>query len=215
MNKKFLSVLDSEIKRIDAAGVTKRKENIIEGFTKEQSPKALIGDKKYRIFNSNDYLGLRFRSELIKAEEKATIRYGAGPGAVRFISGTLKIHRDLEHAIAKFHGRDDAIVFSSAFAANIAVMSCFLNKQSKDSFVSQEVLVISDELNHRSIIDGIRAANIDKSQKQIYKHMNYENLSLVLEQNKTNFKRAVVVSDGVFSMIGEFADIKKLQDIVA
>src|SRR5579863_1311705 len=111
MNKKFLSLVTAEIKRIDAIGVTKREENIIEGFTKEHSPKAIINSKKYRIFNSNDYLGLRFNDELIKAEEKMTRKFGTGPGAVRFISGTLKIHRDLEKAIAKFHGRDDAIVF--------------------------------------------------------------------------------------------------------
>lgn len=214
MNKKFLSLVTAEIKRIDAVGVTKREESIIEGFTKEQSPKAIIKGKKYGIFNSNDYLGLRFNNALMKAEEEMTQKFGTGPGAVRFISGTLKVHKDLEKAIAKFHGRDDAIVFSSAFAANIAVMSCFLNKQSKDSMLSSEVVVISDALNHRSIIDGVRAASIDKSQKLIYQHMDYDNLTLVLEQNKKKFKRAVVVSDGVFSMIGEFADIKKLQAIV-
>ncbi|HWY79411.1 MAG TPA: aminotransferase class I/II-fold pyridoxal phosphate-dependent enzyme [Candidatus Sulfotelmatobacter sp.] len=214
MNQKFVSQVANEIKRIDSEGVTKRNENIIEDFTKEASPKAIIKGKAYRIFNSNDYLGLRFNKELLAAEEHATQQFGTGPGAVRFISGTLKIHRDLENVIAKFHKRDDAIVFSSAFAANIAVMACFLNKQSKDSLLSNDVVVISDALNHRSIIDGIRAASIDKPQKQIYQHMDYNNLSAVLEQNKTQYKRAVVISDGVFSMIGEFTDIKKLRKIV-
>lgn len=213
-NSNFYKKLQDELNRIDAAGVTKRRENVIEGFTKEESPKAIIRDKNYTIFNSNDYLGLRFNPILKKAEEEAAEKYGVGPGAVRFISGTLKIYRDLERAIASFHGRDESMIFSSAFAANIAVMSCFLRGQSKDSLLSNEVVVISDELNHRSIIDGIRGASIDKEQKQIYKHLDYDNLTQVLEQNKTSYKRAVVVTDGVFSMIGEYADIGKLRKIV-
>ena len=213
-NKAFYSLLEEEIARIDQAGTTKRKENIIEGFTKEDSPKAIITGKQYRVFNSNDYLGLRFNDALKQAEEKAAEQYGVGPGAVRFISGTMKVYIDLEAAIATFHGRDAGMIFSSAFAANIAVMSCFLKGQSKDSLLSNEVVVISDSLNHRSIIDGIRAASIEKEQKQIYPHLDYAALETVLEENKTKYKRAVVVTDGVFSMIGEYADISKLRSIM-
>ncbi len=103
------------------------------------------------------------------------------------------------------------MVFSSAFAANIAVMSCFLKPQSKDSLLSNEVLVVSDELNHRSIIDGIRTASISKGQKAVYKHLDYNNLAQVLEENKANFKRAVVVTDGIFSMLGEYTDLLSLR----
>ena len=212
-NKSFYSILQSEIARIDQAGTTKRNENIIEGFTKEASPKAIIKGTNYRVFNSNDYLGLRFNSELRRAEEQAGEQYGVGPGAVRFISGTLKIYKDLEAAIAKFHNRDAGMIFSSAFAANIAVLSCLLKKQSKDSLLSSEVLVISDSLNHRSIIDGIRAASIEKDQKQIYPHLEYSQLEKILTDNKSKYKRAVVVTDGVFSMVGEYADIAKLRKI--
>lgn len=213
MNSTLATILRDEIKRIDAAGSTKRKEAVIEGFTQESSPKAIIGGKNYIVFNSNDYLGLRFNPHLLEAEEKSSKKYGAGPGAVRFISGTLKVYKDLEDAIATFHSREAGMVFSSAFATNIAVMSCLLNGQSKDSLLSREVCVVSDTLNHRSIIDGVRAASISSEQKFIYKHMDVEDLRRVLEENKTKFKRAVVVSDGVFSMIGEAADISKLKNV--
>ncbi len=213
MNKNFKQILLSEIKRIDTVGSTKRDEVIIDGFTREASPKALIKNKKYLVFNSNDYLGLRFNKDVIIAEHKASDKFGAGPGAVRFISGTLKIYKELEAAIAKFHDREEAMVFSSAFATNVAVMSCLLKAQSKDSLLSNEVCVISDTLNHRSIIDGIRAASIEKDQKFIYKHLDFDDLRKVLMENQTKFKRAVVVTDGIFSMIGEHTDINKLKTI--
>lgn len=213
MNIKFADILKAEIKRIDDAGSTKRNEAVIESFTKESSPKAVIKGKEYIVFNSNDYLGLRFNSALLNAEEEASQKYGAGPGAVRFISGTLQVYKDLESAIATFHNREAGMVFSSAFATNIAVMSCLLNGQSKDSLLSREVCVISDALNHRSIIDGVRASSIDKEQKFIYKHLDFEDLRRALEENKTKFKRAVVVTDGVFSMIGEAADLSALKEV--
>ncbi len=213
MNTKFQKTLSDELKRIDTLGSTKRDEVVIEAFTKGPSPKAIIKKKKYIVFNSNDYLGLRFNRDIIKAEHLAADKFGAGPGAVRFISGTLQIYKDLEDSIAKFHHREAGMVFSSAFAANIAVMSCLLKGQSKDSVLSNEVCVISDTLNHRSIIDGIRTASIDKEQKFIYKHLNFSDLERVLDENKAKFKRAVVVTDGIFSMIGEYSDIKKLKAV--
>lgn len=212
-NQAFYDSLTRELDRIDSVGSSKRHEKIISGFTKAAFPKAIIEGKEYFVFNSNDYLGLRFNKQLLEAEHMASVTYGAGPGAVRFISGTLKVYKDLEQAIAKFHNREDGMVFSSAFATNIAVMSCLLNKQSKDSVLTNEVCVISDELNHRSIIDGIRAASITKEQKFIYKHLDFSNLKQVLTENVGKFKRAVVVTDGIFSMIGEYTDIKKLKAI--
>ena len=153
--KNFLSVLKNEVNRIDKAKTSKRFEKIIDGFSNERSPKAIINKKKFQVFNSNDYLGLRHNPALKKAEQKASDIFGTGPGAVRFISGSLKIHRDLEKALAKFHKRDDAMIFSSSFAANLAVLYCLIAGQNKDSLVDSNVIVISDALNHRSIIDGI------------------------------------------------------------
>lgn len=210
----FFKVLEKEVARIDAASVTKRKEHLIEGFTQEASPKALINGKAYRIFNSNDYLGLRHHPKLKKAEHLTTELSGTGPGAVRFISGSFKVHRDLEKALANFHGQDDAMVFSSAFATNLAVLFSLIKGQSKDSLLQSEALVISDELNHRSIIDGIRVANLASEQKAIFKHLDPKSLEEILAQNSKKFKRALVVTDGVFSMLGEYQNLKKLRSII-
>ncbi|PIU36884.1 7-keto-8-aminopelargonate synthetase, partial [Candidatus Roizmanbacteria bacterium CG07_land_8_20_14_0_80_34_15] len=212
--KNFFSVLSKEIERIDKAKTSKRFEKIIDGFTKEKSPKAIINKKKYQVFNSNDYLGLRHHPLLKKAEQKASKIYGTGPGAVRFISGSLKIHRDIEKALAKFHKKDDAMVFSSSFATNLAVLYCLISGQNKDSLVDANVIVISDALNHRSIIDGIRIANLPKEQRTIFRHMDTGHLSQILEANKNKYKRALVVTDGVFSMLGEYQKLKEIRNII-
>ncbi|HOP38919.1 MAG TPA: aminotransferase class I/II-fold pyridoxal phosphate-dependent enzyme [Candidatus Woesebacteria bacterium] len=210
----FFKILQKEVARIDAASVTKRKEHLIAGFTQEASPKAIIDGKPYRIFNSNDYLGLRHHRKLKKAEHQMTELCGTGPGAVRFISGSFQVHRDLEKALANFHGRDDAMVFSSAFATNLAVLFSLIKGQSKDSVLQSEALVISDELNHRSIIDGIRVANLPSNQKAIFKHLDSQSLEEILQKNVKKFKRVLVVTDGAFSMLGEYQDLKKLRRVI-
>lgn len=210
----FFLILNKEINRIDKAKTSKRFEKIIAGFTKEKSPKAIIGKEKYQIFNSNDYLGFRHNPLLKKAEHEASEKFGTGPGAVRFISGSLKIHRDLEKALAKFHKRDDAMVFSSSFAANLAVLFCLIAGQNKDSLVDSNVIVISDALNHRSIIDGIRVANLPKEQRAIFNHMDPAHLETILKANKKIYKRALIVTDGVFSMLGEYQKLKEIRTII-
>jgi glycine C-acetyltransferase len=211
----FLDVLKKEVARIDAAQVTKRTENLIERFTTDPSPKAVINGKEYRVFNSNDYLGLRHHPKLKAAEHAVSQTCGTGPGAVRFISGSFTVHRDLEKALAQFHGRDDAMVFSSAFATNLAVLFSLIKGQSKDSLVSNETLVISDELNHRSIIDGIRLANLTAEQKLIFKHLDMPSLDATLKENVGKFTRVIVVTDGVFSMLGEYQDLKAMRAVTA
>lgn len=212
--KNFFSVLNNEIDRIDKAKTSKRFEKIIAGFTKEKSPKAIIGKEKFQVFNSNDYLGLRHHPLLKKAELQASEIFGTGPGAVRFISGSLKIHRDLEKALARFHKRDDAMVFSSSFAANMAVLFCLIAGQNKDSLVDSNVIVISDVLNHRSIIDGIRVTNLPKEQRAIFSHLDPAHLETILEANKKIYKRALVVTDGVFSMLGEYQKLKEIRAVI-
>ncbi len=214
MNKyNFFTSLQREVERIDMAKTAKRFEHLIEDFTDEKSPKAIINGKPFSIFNSNDYLGFRHHPELKRAEHEATQRLGTGPGAVRFISGSFKVHRDLEKALAAFHGRDDAIVFSSAFATNLAVIFSLVRGQSKDSLVSGNTLVISDELNHRSIIDGVRLANLGKAEKMIFRHLDLSHLGELLRKNTDKFDRVVVITDGVFSMLGEYQNLKDLQAI--
>jgi glycine C-acetyltransferase len=210
----FIETLHKELHRIGQAKTAKRFEKVIEGFTKEPSPKALIDGKPYRVFNSNDYLGLRFHPQLKTAEHTASEEFGTGPGAVRFISGTLKVHRDLEKEIARFHGRDDAIVFSSAFATNLAVLFCLIKGQAADSVVAGHTIVISDALNHRSIIDGIRVANLPKEQRALFNHLDLADLDRVLKEKRGAFQRAVVVTDGIFSMLGEAQDLKKMRQVI-
>jgi glycine C-acetyltransferase len=212
MKNTFRTLLQSELQRIDTAKTTKRNEKIITGFTADH--KAIIDSKEYLIFNANDYLGLRFDEDVKKAEHEASQIYGAGPGSVRFIAGTYKVYKDLEKALARFHGRDDAMIFSSAFATNVAVISCLIKGQSKDSVVSADTLVISDALNHRSIIEGIRVANLGKEQKAIYKHLDYNDLDTILTTNKGKFKRVLVITDGIFSMLGEYADLAAIQQVI-
>lgn len=215
MNRqKFFDSLRDEVARIDKASVTKRREKLIEGFTNSDNPKAIIDGREIEIFNSNDYLGLRHNLQLKEAESEAGKRLGTGPGAVRFISGSFKIHRELEKKIAEFHQRDDAMVFSSAFATNLAVIFSLIKPQSKDSIVNGATLVISDELNHRSIIDGIRLANLDKEAKTIFKHLQASSLEEELSKNVGKFVRAVVITDGVFSMLGEYQDLAKIRQVV-
>lgn len=213
-SKNYYRILREETARLDKLGITKRRENIISGYTQNPRPKARINQKTYLVFNSNDYLGLRFHKDLIRAEHQAAVKYGAGPGAVRFISGTLEIHRDLEKALADYHDREDAIIFSGAFAANLAVISALLKGQSKDSFLDADVLVISDELNHRSIVDGIRVANLPPENRQIYKHLDPADLDRILKAANGHFSRCLVITDGVFSMLGELAPLKEIRKVI-
>lgn len=212
--KKFHISLQQEVARIDEAGVSKRFEKVIEGFTSDANPRAIIDGRTISIFNSNDYLGLRHHSALKTAEHEASSKLGTGPGAVRFISGSFAVHRELERKLAAFHGREDAMVFSSAFAANLAVIFSLIKGQSKDSLVSSDTLVISDELNHRSIIDGVRLGNLTGEAKLIFKHLQADSLDEMLTANQGKFKRVVVITDGVFSMLGEYQDLAQVRQVI-
>ncbi len=210
----FFDSLKNEIARIDEAAISKRFEHLIEDFNQDEAPKAIIEGREISIFNSNDYLGLRHHNTLKEAEHKASSKLGTGPGAVRFISGSFAIHRQLEKKLAAFHGRDDAMVFSSAFATNLAVIFSLIKGQNKDSLVNGNTLVISDELNHRSIIDGVRLANLESEAKLIFKHLDSNSLAEVLSSNSGKFDRVVIITDGVFSMLGEYQDLKTLRSVI-
>lgn len=210
----FLDSLVREVERIDSLSSTKRVERVITGFSGGANPKAIIDGREISVFNSNDYLGLRHSPILKTAEHEASEYFGTGPGAVRFISGTLSIHRDLEMAIAKFHGREDAIVFSSAFATNLAVMFTLSQGLTKDSLIDSDVLIISDSLNHRSIIDGVRLTGLSKENRTIFAHKDMVSLEQAIATNVGKFKRVVVVTDGVFSMLGEYQDLSTLSKII-
>ncbi len=157
-----------------------------------------LGGRKILQMCSNNYLGLAGHPRLRQAAIEAIAKYGAGSGSVRTISGTLDIHDRLETELAAFKGTEAALVFQSGFATNQGILS---------SLLGPDDVVISDELNHASIIDGIR---LTKAHRKIYAHKNMDELEARLKESR-HFRQRLVVTDGVFSMDG---DIAPLPDIV-
>jgi glycine C-acetyltransferase len=153
--------------------------------------------------NCNGYLGLANHPEVIAAEEGATRRYGVGPGAVRFISGTFAPHVELEQRLAAFHRREAAMIYSSAYAAVMGVLP---------PLVSSGTAVISDELNHSCIINAIRIA--EPAQKLVYPHLDMSRLESVLDAAMSaGHERAIIVTDGVFSMRGDYAPLDEIVEL--
>lgn len=206
--KKVESIFAEQLAKIEKQGTSKRNELIICGLktaTDGYGPRYFLanqGDKPFLRMNSNSYLGLSIHPSVINAEAKATELYGAGPGAVRFIGGTYQSHKDLEQKMADFHGRESAMLFSAAYATMLGVLP---------QFISQETLIVSDSLNHNCIINAIRLAKPAK--KAIYAHLDFTELKHILLSNRGLFKRVCVVSDGVFSMRGDFAALDKISAI--
>lgn len=175
-----------------------RKLPVITGPT---GPTAVINGKKVINLSSNNYLGLAGDERLKEASIKATEKYGAGAGAVRTIIGTLDIHEELEEKLAKFKKAEAVIVFQSGFTANMGAIPAVMTK---------EDAIISDELNHASIIDGCRLSGAKILR---FKHSDMEDMERVIKGaiSSNEYKKFLVITDGVFSMDG---DIAKLPDIV-
>jgi glycine C-acetyltransferase len=152
--------------------------------------------------NSNGYLGLSLRPEIIAAEHEAVRRFGTGPGAVRFISGTWGPHPALERALARFHGREAAMLFSSAYATVMGVLP---------PLITADTAIISDELNHNSIINAIRLAR--PRERQVYRHLDLTELEARLREAAGSCKRAIIVTDGIFSMRGDHAPLAEIDAI--
>src|SRR6056297_3597096 len=164
-------------------------------------------EKSFIRMNSNSYLGLSLYPDIVSAEEKAAAEFGVGPGAVRFISGSFQAHIDLEKKLAAYHSREASMLFSSAYVTTLGVIS---------SLVTKTTAVISDELNHNCIINAIRMAR--PAEKMIYAHNNMQELSRCLKNAKAKADRILVITDGVFSMRGDYAplhEIRKLCDEAA
>jgi len=167
--------------------------------------KVATADSKGLInFASNSYLGLSNDQRLIEAEHEAAIKFGVGPGAVRFISGTQKPHLLLEKKIAALFNREAAMIYSSAYAANCGIIA---------PLVDENTILISDELNHNSIISAIRLAGISRERKRIYSHCNMKELEKCIKEASENAKRVIVVTDGIFSMRGDYAPLNIIAEL--
>jgi len=171
---------------------------ILEG---EQKPVATVDGKEVINLSSNNYLGLTTHPKLRRAAIDAIRKYGVGSGAVRSIVGTMKIHMELEEQIARFKGTEACVVFQSGFTANAGTVSAVLGK---------EDLIISDELNHASIIDGCR---LSKATIKIFKHKDVADCARILEETKDWNGHKLLITDGVFSMEGDIAPLPELCDL--
>ncbi|CAF0923818.1 unnamed protein product [Brachionus calyciflorus] len=190
----------SQIESIRQAGTFKN-ERII---TTKQGPKIKVSGNQKEILNfcANNYLGLSSHPEVIEASKSTLEKYGSGLSSVRFICGTQDIHKNLEKQISEFHNREDAILYASCFDANAGIFECLL---------SAEDAIISDELNHASIIDGIR---LSKAKRFRYKHKDMRDLELQLQEAvKAGSRFKMIVTDGVFSMDGNVAPLKDICDL--
>lgn len=205
---KLNNTLTQEVKNLEESGRAKGEEKVITKVIppkKGKGPRYLLeghGDKEYIRMNSNSYMGLSLRKDMIKAEEKGAKKFGVGPGAVRFINGTFKSHTELENKLANFHSREAGMIFSSAYATSLGVIY---------PLTSKETVLISDELNHNCIINAIRLGK--PMGKEIYSHNNMEELEKALEKHAGKAKRALVITDGIFSMRGDHAPLDKLVEI--
>ena len=193
--KKIDKILQSQLNDIKEQG-TYKNERIID--TAQESEIGVNG-KKVLNFCANNYLGLANNNEIRKAAMQAIEEWGFGLGSVRFICGTQTIHKELEHSVSTFLDKEDTILYSSCFDANGGLF---------ETILSEEDAVFSDELNHASIIDGIRLC---RAQKYRYKNCNMNDLEDKLSQSDARVK--LIVTDGVFSMDGTIAPVDKIVDL--
>lgn len=199
MNKAYYEHIDNQIKEIIDNKLFKH-ERII---TNPQNPRVILKDGKELInFCANNYLGLADDADVIQTSKEALDKYGYGMASVRFICGTNQIHKDLESAISKFLGFEDTILFSSCFDANGGVFETMLSEQDA---------IISDELNHASIIDGIRLC---KAKRFRYKNNDMADLEAkLIEADQAGARFKMIATDGVFSMDGIIANLKAVCDL--
>ncbi len=178
--------------------------NNIKVLESPQGAHIKVNGKEYLNMCSNNYLGFANDPDVVKGGQDYLIKYGAGSGAVRSIAGTQKCHIDFEEAIAKFKGVEAAILVQSGFQANTTLIP---------TLITENDAIISDELNHASIIDGVRLAN-KKAKRYIYKHCDMDDLKTQIEKAKAEVSGIVLIAtDGVFSMDGDIAPLDKIVEI--
>ncbi len=198
MYGKFKDHLAKELSAIEEAGLYKR-ERII---TSEQNAEITVNGKQVLNFCANNYLGLSSHPEVVKAAHATLDSHGYGMSSVRFICGTQDIHKELERKLAEFHGTEDTILYAACFDANGGVF---------EPLLGQEDAIISDSLNHASIIDGVRLC---KAKRYRYANNDMADLEAQLRAARADGARyIVIVTDGVFSMDGIIADLASICDL--
>jgi glycine C-acetyltransferase len=189
-----LQYVSEQLKELREKGVAP-KLRVLEG---EQKPVCTFDGKEVINLASNNYLGLTTHKALRKAAVEATKKYGVGAGAVRTIAGTMQMHMQLEEQIAKFKNVEACVVFQSGFTANAGTVSAVLGK---------EDLIISDELNHASIIDGAR---LSRATIKVFKHKDVKDCERILQEHASFPGKKLIITDGVFSMDGDIAPLPEL-----
>ena len=196
MAKRF-DWIQQEISNLKEAGLYNR----IRTLSSPQGAWLEVDGKRVLNFCSNNYLGLANHPKLVQAAGEIVARYGVGPAAVRTIAGTMDIHLELERRLAAFKGVEAAISFQSGFTANLATIPALVGK---------EDIIFSDELNHASIIDGARLSG---ARIVRFAHADPLDLEQAIKSNEGTYRRALIVTDGVFSMDGDIAPLDKLCEI--
>ena len=192
-----LDWIQKEIKNLKDSGLF----NQIRTLSSPQGAWLEVDGRKVLNFCSNNYLGLANDPRMVKAAQEALQKYGVGPGAVRTIAGTMDLHIKLEERVAAFKQSEAAITFQSGFCANLGTIQALVGKGD---------VIFSDELNHASIIDGCRLSGASIKR---YNHCDPGSLELVIKENEGTYNRALIVTDGVFSMDGDVAPLDKLCEI--
>src|SRR6201989_1631368 len=193
MNERLVARLRNEIEEINQSGLYKT-ERVI---TSPQGPEITVNGKKVLNFCAKNYLGLSSHPKVIEAAHQTIDSHGYGMSSVRFICGTQDIHKELERKLSEFLGTEDTILYAAAFDANGGVFEPLFNDQDA---------IISDELNHASIIDGVRLC---KAQRYRYKHDDMADLEAKLQET-AGLRHRIIVTDGAFSMDGTIAQLDKI-----
>jgi glycine C-acetyltransferase len=196
MNKNFASRISAELDEISSAGLFKN-ERII---TSEQGAEIIVNGKTVLNFCANNYLGLSAHPKVLEAAKKYIDYRGFGMSSVRFICGTQDIHKELEQSLSTFLGTEDTILYAAAFDANGGLFEPLFN---------EEDAIISDSLNHASIIDGVR---LSKAQRFRYLHNDMKDLELKLKES-AHLRSRIIVTDGSFSMDGTIAQLDVICDL--
>src|SRR5512138_4018068 len=192
-----LDWLNQEIEGLKEQGLYNR----IRTIGSAQGAWLVVDGKNVLNFCSNNYLGLANHPKIVAAAKEATQKYGVGPAAVRSIAGTMDLHVQLEQRLAKFKGAEDVITFQSGFTANLGTIAALVGK---------EDVIFSDRLNHASIIDGCRLSG---AKIVAYEHNDPQALEDVIKDNASSYRRALIVTDGVFSMDGDIAPLPALVEV--